>query len=200
MEVAVAAVLVAMLAAVSAPYFVSFLDRQRAQTTADKLSAIAAGIAAFASGVKTTAGAATASTYPGKISQLANLITSGSTVIHNSCGNGGGVSNFNSTAVTSWNTSGPFITFMIPTAAGSVSGINTPLGLVADSLVRTPPTSPLVGTLQIRMLNVDAGDVGYLDQIIDGADGQNAGVLQWTTPVAGIVATVRYFIPIAARC
>ena len=40
-EVAVAAALVAMLAAVTSPYLVSFLDRQRAQATADKLAAIA---------------------------------------------------------------------------------------------------------------------------------------------------------------
>src|SRR4051812_23452432 len=104
MEVAVAAVIVAMLAAVTAPYFVSFLDRQRAQTTADKLAALATGIAAFSAAVHTTA-AATNTAYPGKLSELANVILANSTVTHNSCGSAA-TGTFNATAVTSWNTSG----------------------------------------------------------------------------------------------
>jgi prepilin-type N-terminal cleavage/methylation domain-containing protein len=198
MEVAVAAVLVAMLAAVTAPYFVEFIDRQRAQTTADKLQAIGTGIANFAASVKTTTNVATSSTYPGKISELANVIVAASTVTHNSCGSGGGASNFNATAVTSWNSFGPFVTFMIsPTA----TALQTPLGPISDSLIRAPLTTAGVGTISIRLLNVDVDDVATLDQIIDGSDGSTAGVLQWTTPaVAGVISQVRYILPIAARC
>ena len=198
MEVAVAAVLVAMLAAVTAPYFVEFLDRQRAQTTADKLQALGTGIANFAAAVKTTTNVATSSTYPGKISELAHVIVAGSTVTHNSCGSGGLGSNFNVTAVTSWNSFGPFVTFMITPSA---TALNTPLGAISDSLIRSPLTTAGVGTISIRMVNIDVDDVATLDQIVDGGDGSTAGVLQWTTPaVSGVITQVRYILPIAARC
>ena len=195
LEVVVAAVILAMLAAVTTPYLIEFIDKQRAQTTADKLSAIATGIASFASAVHSAA-AATSTTYPGKISELANVIVAASTVTHNSCGSGGGASNFNATAVTSWNTSGPFVTFMINT-----TGYVTPLGTIADSLVRTPATTATVGTLQLRLPTVDADDAAELDRLVDGSDGSAAGVVRWTANVTGDnTVDLRYFLPIAARC
>ena len=190
LEVAVAAVIMATLAAVTAPYLIEFIDKQRAQTTADKLSALANGVAAFASAVHT--GAGTATTYPGKISELANVIVANSTVTHNSCGSGA-TGTFNATAVTSWNTSGPFITFMTTTA-----GFVTPLGTVSDSMIRTPATAG-VGTLQLRMSVVDADDASELDKLVDGSDGSAAGIVRWTSNGDGTV-DLRYYLPIAARC
>ena len=69
-EVAIAAVIIAIIAAVTAPSLVNFIDKQRAQTTANTLSAIATGIAAFETAV-TTGGGAT-NTYPERISYLTN--------------------------------------------------------------------------------------------------------------------------------
>lgn len=192
MEVVVAAVLLAILSAVSMPYIVEFLDKQRAQTTADKLSALASGVAAFNSAVHTGA-AATATTYPGKISELANVIITNSTVTHNSCGSAA-TGTFNAAALTSWNTSGPFVTFMI-----STTGLVTPLGTVSDSMIRTP-SSATVGTLALRMLGVDAGDAVDLDLIVDGGDGGSAGTVQWTTGTAAGTVDIKYFIPVGARC
>jgi hypothetical protein len=139
---------------------------------------------------------ATNTTYPGKISQLANAIAAASTASHNSCGSGGGVSNFTTTAVTSWNTSGPFVTFMI-----NAGGLVTPIGTIADSMVRTPATSGLVGTLALRMFAVDLDDAVMLDRVVDGGDSLLAGTVQWVAN-AGTPGTVdiRYFIPVGARC
>jgi Tfp pilus assembly protein PilE len=191
MEVAVSAVLVAMLAAVTAPYLIHYIDRQRAQTAADKLSAVATGIAAFSAAIHTAAGA-TNTSYPGKISELANVIVSNSTVTHNSCGSTGATVTFNNTATTSWNTSGPFVTFMI-----STTGLVTPIGTIADSMVRSP-LSASVGTLSLQIPSVETTDATNLDQIVDGGDGGSAGTVRWTAN--GNQVDVTYLVPVGARC
>jgi prepilin-type N-terminal cleavage/methylation domain-containing protein len=194
LEIAVAAAIMAMLAAVTAPYLIEFIDKQRAQTTADKLSALATGVAAFAAAVHTAAG--TATTYPGKISELANVIVTNSTVTHNSCGSGAVIGTFNAAALTSWNTSGPFVTFMV-----NATGYVTPLGTVSDSMVRTPATTATVGTLQLRMPAVDADDATELDRLVDGSDGSGAGIVRWTANATNDnTVDLRYYMPIAARC
>lgn len=186
-EVAVAAVLVAILAAVTTPALNSFLQKQKAQTAADKLSAIATGIAAFKAAVHTTT-AATSVAYPGRISYLANAITAGGfTSCHTT---------FTATAVTSWNSNGPFVSFYIP-----ADSFMTPLGMVQDSITRTP-TGTGVGTLAVRMLAVDSLDAIDLDQVVDGGDGQSKGTVQWTWVVSGSthVANVNYLVPHASTC
>jgi prepilin-type N-terminal cleavage/methylation domain-containing protein len=189
-EVIVVSVIMAILAATTAPYFVGFLDRQRAQTTADKLAALGNGIAAFASAVHTGAGTNTA--YPGSLSELANVIVVGSAVTHRSCGTTiATLATFNATAVASWNASGPFVTFMVGTG-----GLQTPLGIVSDSLVRSP-NGPAVGQLWIKM-SVDTADARNLDLIVDGNDGAAAGTVEWD--VVGAMADLRYIVPVAARC
>ena len=186
-EVAIAAVIIAIMAAVTAPSLVSFIDKERAQTTADKLSAIATGIAGFEAAIHTAAGATT-DAYPGRISYLTNAITTTEfTTCHTT---------FTSTSTTQWNTSGPFLTFYIP-----VGGLNTPLGIIQDSMIRTPsstgPTA-LPGTLALHMTGVDASDAAMLDQVVDGGDGGSAGVVQYT--VSGTTADVRYLLPILGKC
>jgi prepilin-type N-terminal cleavage/methylation domain-containing protein len=187
-EIAITAAIMAILAAVTAPYFVEFIDKQRAATTADKLAALATGIAAFSSAVH-TASAATATAYPGRISELANAITTVAASTPNSCGTA-----FNATAVASWNTSGPFITFMVPT-----TGYVTPLGTVNDVLIRSPTTAT-VGTISMKIPAVDSDDAAELDKQVDGSDGASAGTIRWTTGTAAGTVDVTYVMPIAARC
>lgn len=190
-EVAVSAVLVAMLAAVTAPYLIHYIDRQRAQTAADKFSAVATGIAAFASAIHTANGA-TNTAYPGKLSELVTPIVSNSTVIHNSCGSTGTTVTFNTIATASWNTSGPFVTFMI-----STTGLVTPIGTISDSMARSPlAASP--GTLSLLMPSVETTDATNLDQIVDGGDGGGAGTVRWATN--GNLVDVSYLVPVGARC
>jgi len=191
-EVAVSAAILAMLAAVTVPYLATFLDKQRVQTTADRLAALSAGIAAFASSVKTTA-ASTSTAYPGLISELANQIVLNNTANHNSCGSGA-TGTFNATATTNWSGNGPFVNFFVP--AGS---LKTPIGMVSDSMVRSPATA-LVGTLAIRMLAVDTADTNMLDLVIDGAVDGTAGTLRFTVNVGTHLADIQYLVPIAAKC
>jgi prepilin-type N-terminal cleavage/methylation domain-containing protein len=195
-EVAVAAALVAMLAAVTAPYLVSFLDHQRAQTTADKLSDLAKGIAAFTAVVKEGTPGTTLNTYPGLLWQLDSTITATSTSPHTSCGSAANTTDeFNATAVTAWTSNGPFVTFYIPT-----SGLVTPLGLVEDSLARSN-TTPAAGTLAIRMTAIDSADAVMLDGVVDGGDGGTTGTLRYVIgSTTAHMADVQYLVPVGAKC
>lgn len=187
------AAILAMLAAVSLPYLSTFLDKQRVQTTADRLAALSDGIAAFSGAVRTGV-AATNSAYPGLISELANQIVLNSTASHNSCGSGG-TGTFNATAVTTgWGSNGPFVNFYIP-----AGGLRTPLGMISDSMVRSPATA-LVGTLAIRMLAVDTADANMLDLIIDGVVDGTTGTLRFTVNGTTHRADLQYLVPIAAKC
>jgi prepilin-type N-terminal cleavage/methylation domain-containing protein len=193
-EVAVSAAILAMLAAVSVPYMSSFLDKQRVQTTADKLAALSDGIAAFAGSVKSSA-LATSTVYPGMISQLANqILVNNSSASHNSCGNIA-AGTFNATAVTTgWTSNGPFVNFYIPPG-----GLKTPLGMVSDSMVRTPSTA-IPGTLAIRMLAVDTADASLLDLVVDGAVDGAHGTLLFTINGVTHLADISYLVPIGGKC
>lgn len=193
-EVAVSAAIVAMLAAVTVPYLATFLDKQRVQTTAERLAALSDGIAAFASSVRTTA-ASTSTAYPGLISELSNQIVLNNTANHNSCGSGG-TGTYNSTATTTWSGNGPFVNFYIP-----AGGMKTPLGMVSDSMLRSLPNTS-AGTLAIRMIAVDTADTNLLDLVIDGGDGGLAGTLRFTLTGSGATrfADIQYLVPIAAKC
>lgn len=186
-EVAVAAVLIAILAAVTTPALSAFLQKQKAQTTADKLSAIATGIAAFKSAVHTTT-AATSVVYPLRLSYLANAIT---TTNLTSC-----KAAFSVTAVTSWNSNGPFVSFYIPP-----DSFSTPIGMVQDTMVRSP-TGTGVGTFSILLLNVDTLDAVDLDQVVDGGDGLTKGTVQGSWVVSGSThkANITYLVPHASNC
>ncbi len=183
-EVAVAALIVAIMAAVTAPSLMSFLDNQRAMTTASTLSDLATGIGSF----RTSVGA-----YPQKISQLTNVIA---TTQLNSCGAGSAAQTFTAAQVTNWNNNAPFVTFFI----SSTSPLNTPLGTITDLMVRNPvgPSGTLSGTLAIRMSNVDSADAAELDKIVDGTSTPTTGVLQYT--ITGSLATISYFVPVGNRC
>jgi prepilin-type N-terminal cleavage/methylation domain-containing protein len=196
-EVAVASVIIAMMAAVTAPSLVAFLDKQHAEATADRLAALAAGIAAFGDAVKSTGGgngndSGAGGTYPGLISELTNPIAANSQVIHNSCGSLA-TGTFSTTAVSTWTSNAPFVNFYVPQG-----GLNTPLGIVADSMVRTP-TGGSPGTLGLRIVGVDTAAANLLDLIVDGGDGGGRGTLR-VTNVNGGQAEIIYLVPVGARC
>jgi type II secretory pathway pseudopilin PulG len=188
MEVAVAAVLIAVLAAATIPSLSEFLSGRDAAATAEKLSQISNGITGFRLGVYTSGGVSNY-TYPRFISQLSVPIT---TANRNSCW----TPTHNNTAVTNWATNGPFVSFYIP-----VGGLNTPLGVIQDSMMRYP-NSATAGTLAIRMA-VDSMDGVRLDRIVDGGDGGGAGVLRYTLSGAGTatrIANIEYLVPVGPRC
>jgi prepilin-type N-terminal cleavage/methylation domain-containing protein len=179
-EVAVSAALIAVLAAVTAPSLVSYLDNQSAKTTATTLSQLATGIASF----RTSVGV-----YPHSVSQLTNGITTAQT---NSCN-----VVFTAAQVTSWNTNGPFATFMVPS-----TGLNTGIGQITDVMLRNPtgPTGTLNGTLAIRFAAIDSADAAELDLVVDGATTATptTGVVQYT--ITNHLADLSYFVPVGNHC
>jgi len=191
-EVAVSAAIVALLAAVTTPYLMGYLDKQRAQPTADQLSSLAAGIAAFGRAVRTAA-AATSSSYPGLLSELTSQIPLNSTTWHNSCTSLVTTGGFNATATAAWSNNGPFLSFMVPQG-----GLNTPLGFVQDSMVRSS-SAAVAGTLAIRMTGVDTADANLLDRIVDGGDGSSAGTLRMVN-ASGATVEIQYLVPVGAHC
>jgi type II secretory pathway pseudopilin PulG len=187
MEVAVAAVLIAVLAAATIPTLSEFMSGREATAVANQLSQIGSGIASFKSSVLTT-GNSSSNTYPRFISQLTTPITNAN---RNSC-----YGTYSNTAVTNWAQTGPFVTFNIP-----VGGLFTPLGVIQDSMFRSP-NSANVGTLAIRM-TVDSVDAIRLDRIIDGGDGAAAGTLRMVFAGTGNqtrTANLEYLVPVAAKC
>ena len=196
-EVAVAAGLMAILAAATTPSFVEFLASHDAQTTAKTLSAVASGVVAYESSVKTNGG--TTNTYPQLISSLTNPITLAS---KNSCSASYSAAP-NATLLPTYNAAFPFVTFLVPSG-----GLSTPLGMIQDQMVRTPANAG-VGTLAIVMPVVDSTDAVRLERVIDGDDGtiaanRTSGTLRITSfsgsGSARRTASVAYVIPVAAKC
>lgn len=186
-EIAVASVILAMLAAVTAPYLVSYLDEQRAETTATELQDLSDGIAAYAEGVRTGT-AATSNTYPYMLSELAIPITTGS---RNSCGVAYAGATLTSVS-TRWTTNGPFVSFYVPT-----TGFRTPIGTLRDTLTRSS-ASGTAGTLTITISSVDSSDAVELDKVVDGGDGATKGRVQYTSGVTP--TTVSYIVPVGRNC
>lgn len=196
-EVAVAAGLMAILAAATTPSFIEFLASRDAQTTAKTLSAVASGVVAYESSVKTNGGAS--NTYPQLISSLTNPIGLTS---RNSCG-ASYSSAPNSTLLGTYNAAFPYVTFLIP-----AGGLSTPLGMIQDQVVRAPAAAA-VGTLAIVMPAIDSTDAIRLERVIDGDDGtiaasRSSGTFRITafsgTGTARRTASVAYVIPAAAKC
>jgi hypothetical protein len=189
MEVAVAAVLIAVLAAATIPTLSEFLDNRDAAATAETLSELGLGINEFYKNVLTT-NSSTSNTYPRFISQLTNQITSTGADVskRNSC-----LGIHTSTAVTNLTAKSPFVTFNVP-----IGGLHTPLGVINDTLTR----AGFPGHFEIH-ISVDSVDALRLDRIIDGGDGPNAGTLQITfsgTGTAARRADAEYWVPAAAKC
>jgi prepilin-type N-terminal cleavage/methylation domain-containing protein len=196
-EVAVAAGLMAILAAATTPSYVEFLASHEAQATAKTLSAVASGVVAYESSVKSNG--ATTNTYPLLISSLTNPISLAS---KNSCAATYSAGP-NTTLLATYSAAFPFVTFLIPTG-----GLSTPLGTIQDQMVRTPANA-VIGTLSIIMPVVDSTDAIRLERVIDGDDGTIAanrasGTLRITSFTgsgsARRTASVAYVIPVGPKC
>jgi prepilin-type N-terminal cleavage/methylation domain-containing protein len=191
LEITVAAVIVAVLAAVTVPSMISYLEFQDIKTTRDMLFTLrdaitnpATGANAFYQKVGTV--------YPGRLAELSAPITTVAASNPNSCGNV-----FTAAQVTAWNTNGPFVNMVIPT-----TGLPTPIGLIENVMVRTP-NSATAGTLAIKMLAQPLANAQELDYLIDAnasgvGDGAAAGSLRWTG--TGPVVDISFMITVGARC
>jgi type II secretory pathway pseudopilin PulG len=121
---------------------------------------------------------------PQVLSQLVNALVSGD---KDACGN-----SYTGAQRGSW--MGPYGGFTIDASVG----LATPIGIGNNLLVRNP-TGGGVGTLAIVFPNVDVQDASLLDQVFDNANGNAAGVVQWTIPVGGLT-TMSYLWAITNAC
>jgi prepilin-type N-terminal cleavage/methylation domain-containing protein len=195
-EVAVAALIVAALAAVTIPQVLDALDKKRVSDTQDILRELHSAIintnrTGFANLVRTGAAAGTEAA-PGRLSHLSHRI---STTDPTSCP----ATNYNATAVSNWQTFGPF-TSRIATSGG----LRTPIGQLQNTIFRnqaavTPPAaSDPSFFLWLRITSVDERDAAALDRLVDGDNSPTAGTIQYVA--SGGTATVDYYIPIFNRC
>jgi Tfp pilus assembly protein PilE len=186
-EVVVAAVILAILATVTVPSLMTFLDRQRATTTATQLSGVATGIVNFEAAIH-SAGTTTNNDYPFRISDLVTAITANDST---SC-----KTKFTANAVTQWAAAGPFVNFY----AAKPAGLSTPLGTLQDTITRNP-LSATAGFLELHFVAIDSADAVMLDEVVDNGDGGTLGTVRYTIGTTSAHhADVLYLIPALAKC
>jgi prepilin-type N-terminal cleavage/methylation domain-containing protein len=194
-EVIVALAVILILAAVSLPNLTGYLDQKRIDATATQLAIVrdalynpAGGAIAFNQKV--------VNTNAGRLSELDSVIINGNatyaTGTDDSCGG-----TFTAAQRTNWIASGPFMTYN----SDRTTGMMTPIGLVEDTLTRIP-FSANPGVLRLTFNNnVDLADAQLLDATVEGGNGWNVGIVQWTpqAPASGVV-TLYYFVTINNQC
>jgi prepilin-type N-terminal cleavage/methylation domain-containing protein len=197
-EMVVAGVILALLAAITVPQVMDALDKKRVEDTAELLGEIQYAFTnsdqtGFLNVVRTGATVSTSSVVPGLLSELVTPITSNSLTTPNSC-NG---TFQTATAATTWASFGPFLKRSVST----VNGLKTPIGNIQNTLSRTlavQGTWTQAVHIRLQINSVDSVDAVALDRLMDGAVGTNAGAIQYT--FAAGIATVFFLIPIVNRC
>lgn len=157
--------IVAALAAVVAPELATIHDRHRMAAVSAQMRRIALEVGAFNTSV---------GSYPGRVSQLSNAIT---TSDHNSCNLAMTPAN-----VGKWASKGPFIDFW-----SDRGGVWTEIGRVRDSIPgRASPghTEPVY----VDIAGVSSADAALFDAYVDGRTGDTVTV----GPIVNDTTTVRY--------
>lgn len=184
MEITVALAVVLILAAVTVPSLVGYLDQMSVEAAADQLSIVRdalyrKGSSAFRQDVGANSG---------KLSQLARPITKNNPAFLDSCGG-----QFSNKEAKNWN--GPYVNFDID----PVSGMATPIGVATDAVTRVPPSG--AGSLRIDFDgNVQLTQAEMLDQLVDGGNGSTTGIVRWLLPATDGMVTLHYFVQIDNRC
>ncbi len=203
-EVVVSAAIVVMLAAATAPSLMGFMDRQKAQTTANILTQLQQGIVngtnqGFFNLVDS---AAAVHNYPGSLHDLANPLVAAVATDHNSCGSIA-ARRYTTTDVTDWNNNGPFVTFPIAIVTGGANAVSTPLGFILDSIARDSVPATATGTkfLALRFVKMRRDDALSVDEIMDGVADSANGSIRWTTDATAGFVDLLFLIPInPTRC
>lgn len=183
-EVLVALAIVLILAAVTVPSLVGYVDQMAVEGAADQLALVRdalyrKGGPAFRQDVGANAG---------RLSQLARQIVRNNPGFLDSCGN-----RFSAKEAGNWR--GPYVNFDIDPAAGMA----TPIGVATDVLTRVPPSG--AGSLRIDFSNnVQLSQAELLDQAVDGGNGSAIGIVRWVLPPANGMVTLQYFVQIDNQC
>jgi prepilin-type N-terminal cleavage/methylation domain-containing protein len=197
-EVVVAGLILALLAAITIPQVMDALDKKRIQDTVDLLQEIQYGFTnsdqtGFLNVVRTGATVSSSSVAPGLLSELVTPIVSNTATIPNSCNQ----TFQTTTAASTWASYGPFL----ERAVSTVDGLRTPIGNIQNTLSRTlavQGTWTQAVFLKLQINQVDSVDAVSLDKAMDGVVGATAGAIQYT--FASGIATVTFLIPIVNRC
>jgi prepilin-type N-terminal cleavage/methylation domain-containing protein len=185
-ELVVALAVILILAAVALPNLTGYLDQKRIDATATQLAAIRDALYNPAAGAVAFNQSLGGDTNAGRLSELSTVIISGNanyvTGTDDSCGGTFLVSDRND-----WIANGPFTTYNSERATGMMF----PIGMAEDSLTRIPNSSD-PGVLRLTFLSVTLDDADMLDETIDGSNGWNAGIVQWT-PQNGVGGRVEMY-------
>lgn len=183
-EITVALAIVLILAAVTVPSLVGYLDQMSVEAAADQLSVVRdalyrKGSSAFRQDVGANSG---------KLSQLARQITKSDPAFLDSCGD-----EFSTKEANNWD--GPYVNFDID----PVAGMATPIGVASDALTRVPPSG--AGSLRIEFDgNVQLTQAEMLDQLVDGGNGSATGIVRWVLPATSGMVTLHYYVQIDNQC
>ena len=169
-EVIVALLIMAALAAVIMPGVVRSMDRARVERSFEQLEGIAAAVIDFENDVNR---------YPSTLTMLATAPVAGD---DNSCG-----ADLSNGQRGNW--AGPYIDRLVP-----APGIPVGIGTAATGLVRIP-LSGQSALLLIVVNDVSEADALALDQMVDG-DGAGAGTVLWGPIEADGFVTLAWAIPI----
>jgi hypothetical protein len=178
---------IAVFAAVAAPYVDQTTDVVAVRETSTILHDLSDGVVAFTNLVKR---GPTRYHTP----RLLNMLTT--TPVTNGDAAGCTLQTYNSAAEAAWTANAPFTTNYVP-----VGGIWTPLGLVndapsntdaAESSVRSDDNDPYY----IQIANVDIGLARMLDLHVDGALDGAADTVRYTPATADSTTLLSYLVPL----
>lgn len=160
-EILIGLAIMAMLAAVVTPAVVTTLDRARVDATNETRTTLLAALIQFHTDV---------GQWPLSLSQLTNALVSGDA---NVCGQ-----TYSNGRRNQW--AGPYTVTSV-----SATGLTLPLGLLTQTLTRTPTTgTPTL--LRMSVTNVSVTDATSLDREVDNNDGNANGAIRWDASATGI--------------
>jgi type II secretion system protein G len=169
MEMVVALLIIALMAAVIAPNVISALDRARISAAHKTLQGLSQGIRDFKKDV---------GQYPSRLTQLVTPITTADRGACNNLYTGGGTGQ-----VARW--AGPYLDRNV-----EATGVPLGIGTATNVLFWNANT-----TIEIPNMTVELADALELDELADGSDGALSGNIRWTNLVAPMVS-MDYLIPI----
>jgi type II secretory pathway pseudopilin PulG len=189
-EAVISAAILAILGAAIVPSVVSYRTQLRLRDTANDLLEIGAAVQKYQL-------AANVGFYPGRLSHLSTEFVPGTDVT--SCNT---TYTAAGTTVVRWRVGGPYITRLIPT-----TGLKFGVGVANNVLERSSP-SGTVGSLLLRIPQVDYEDAILLNDIIDGpldietVDRRNIdGAIRWPViPSTTSTVSLLFVMPIAKTC
>lgn len=205
LEMVIAVAIIAVLGGAVVVGLSGYRERQKVNESHDILRALAATLFRYDTALAAGANPPTAGRYPLQLYHLSNLITSTATtncaLCRNSCGGTATPalnSVYSTTNVTGWTTNGPFFNRDVVLGVG----FSIPIGLVRDSLVRTPATAANADNdrarLQIRIDTVLLEHALDLNAMVDGDAGGGTGTVQWsaTPDGSGRLSSIFWTLPI----